>query len=365
MEGLGLVMFNDTFAGKKVLITGHTGFKGSWLSHWLLDLGANVVGISKDIPTDPSLFEVTKLEGKLIHYREDIRSREKMHEIIHAEKPDIIFHLAAQPLVSLSYEDPLDTLSTNIMGSAHVLDSLRDVDWPVSVVMIATDKCYHNEEWVWGYRENDPLGGKDIYSASKGAGEIVFRSFYKSFFSAENCNVRLASGRAGNVIGGGDWAKDRIVTDAMRAWASGGKLTIRNPNSIRPWQHVLESLSGYMKLAVNLLNSPDNTGMSFNFGPGNMHSRTVHQLLEEMAGHWGGIDLDQCLAVQESNFAEARLLKLNSDLAAENLNWHPVWDFHKSVEATVNWYKTFYSGATAEDMTSLTVAQIRNYQGIN
>lgn len=245
-------MYQNWFENKKVLVTGNTGFKGTWLTLWLLKMQAIVIGISKDIPTNPSMFEDIGLIKKINHYFEDIANEDAVKKIIHKEKPDYVFHLATQAIVSESYKNPLDTIKTNVLGTAVLLDSLRLLDSPCTAVIITSDKCYDNVEWCWGYRENDRLGGKDIYSASKAAAENIFKAYYNSFLAKKSENIRIATARAGNVIGGGDWANDRLIPDCIRAWSAGEKVTIRSPESTRPWQHVLEPLSGYLKLAMML-----------------------------------------------------------------------------------------------------------------
>ena len=242
-------MFNNIFRGKKIIVTGNTGFKGSWLSLWLYSLGAKVTGISKDIPSNPSLFEELDLAKKTEHHFENICDALKMKEIFTAVQPDFVFHLAAQPIVSVSYDDPLETFRTNTIGTANILEALRFVSSPCSAVIITSDKCYDNVEWIWGYREQDALGGKDPYSASKGAAELVIKTYFHSYFKKADSKIKLASIRAGNVIGGGDWALNRIVPDCFRSWNDGKPVKIRNPESTRPWQHVLEPLSGYLRAA--------------------------------------------------------------------------------------------------------------------
>ena len=239
------MLFDNVFDKKKVIVTGHTGFKGSWLSTWLIELGADVHGISKDIPTNPSLFKELKLEEKLAHHVVDIRDCEKLSSLIQDIRPDFLFHLAAQPIVSTSYYEPAETISTNVIGTMNVLEALRGLENNCNAIIITSDKAYDNVEQVWGYKENDRMGGKDIYSGSKGAAELITKSYFHSYFS-KNSNIQLAIGRAGNVIGGGDWARDRIVVDCMLSWALGEKVSIRNPEATRPWQHVLEPISGYL-----------------------------------------------------------------------------------------------------------------------
>jgi CDP-glucose 4,6-dehydratase len=260
-------MFSSIYKNKKVLVTGHTGFKGSWLTTWLLKLKANVIGISKDIPTHPSMFEELNLEEKIKHYQEDIRNLSKMSEIILDEKPDFLFHLAAQSLVSVSYDDPIETISSNLLGTANILEALKISNHKCTSIIITSDKAYENVEQIWGYKEDDKMGGRDIYSGSKGAAELIIKSYYHSFFKNKESNITLAIGRAGNVIGGGDWAKDRIVVDCMKSWSDNKSVEIRSPKATRPWQHALEPLSGYLNLGQVLCEDGGLHGESFNFGP--------------------------------------------------------------------------------------------------
>lgn len=352
-------MFDGIYKGKKVLITGNTGFKGSWLTMWLLNLGADVVGYSVDIPTKPSMFEELELESKITHYFGDIRDREKVDTVIKTERPDFVFHLAAQPLVSISYQDPLGTISTNALGSANVLDSLRTYDKPCTVVMITTDKCYENVEWVWGYKESDALGGKDVYSSSKAAAEVIIHSYVHSFFD-KNHNVRIVSSRAGNVIGGGDWAKNRIIPDTMLAWSKGESVEIRSPEATRPWQHVLEPLSGYLSLAHQLALNPDLHGESFNFGPRSDYSFTVVDILNDLSTHWKSDDLDSLFHITDQiPFHEAGLLKLNCDKALFHLKWMPTLTHKELLRFTGSWYYNYYKGN--EDCYEFTSSQIDEY----
>jgi CDP-glucose 4,6-dehydratase len=354
-------MFKNTYQHKKVLVTGHTGFKGSWLVAWLLQLGAKVVGISKDIPTQPSLFEELQLGSQITDYRQDIRDLGKVRAIFEAEKPDFVFHLAAQPIVSLSYADPVDTFSSNVMGTAHVLEALRHLQNPCVAVIITSDKCYDNVEWVWGYKETDALGGKDIYSASKGAAELVFKSYFHSFFKKEASPIRIASARAGNVIGGGDWAKDRIVPDAMKSWADAKAVIIRSPHATRPWQHVLEPLSGYLNLGQALAESSTLHGESFNFGPRSEQSHSVAKLLTDLSRFWHFETPDQAYqAIGEIKFHEAGLLKLNCDKALFHLKWLPTLDYADLIRFTSQWYYEFYQKNT--NMADFTIRQIAEYE---
>jgi CDP-glucose 4,6-dehydratase len=357
----GVVVFNNIYENKKVLITGHTGFKGAWLTVWLLKLGANVIGVSKDIPTDPSMFEKLKLEGKVKHYFEDVRDLSKMTEIISNEKPDFLFHLAAQPIVSVSYNYPIETISSNVMGTANILEALKTSNHECVAVIITSDKAYDNVEQVWGYKEDDKMGGRDIYSGSKGAAELIIKSYYYSFFKSKSCNVKLSIGRAGNVIGGGDWAKDRIVVDCMKAWSQGRKVEIRSPNATRPWQHVLEPLSGYLILGQKLFEQDSLHGESFNFGPRAEQNHTVKQLLKDLSTYWYFADASEAFtAIDNIPFHEAGLLKLNCDKALFHLKWQANLSYEETVEFTSTWYYDFYK--TKKDIMSKTLEQIREYE---
>lgn len=359
MEGVGGLMFHDAFNGANVLVTGHTGFKGSWLTAWLLKLGAKVVGVSKDTPTEPSNFEVLKLREKIVHHTDDIRRPGAVKEVIAAEKPDFVFHLAAQPIVSRSYQDPLDTLSTNVLGTAHVLDALRTVSHPCVAVIITSDKCYDNVEWVWGYRETDPLGGKDVYSGSKAAAEMVFRCYFHSFLKTSP--VRAATARAGNVLGGGDWAMDRIVPDCIRAWSRGEEASIRNPQATRPWQHVLEPLSGYLALAAALQRDAHLNGESFNFGPPSDQSHTVGKLIDDLRGTWQGAGGRKTnISGAPAPFHEAGVLKLNCDKALHRLRWGSALSYPDMIRFVGDWYFAYYR--RNQDMLGYTLRQIDAYE---
>ena len=354
-------LFGDVYAGKKVLVTGNTGFKGSWLTVWLLQLGAKVYGISRDIPTQPSLFDALNLRERIKHYEADVRDADTVRHIIDEIQPDFIFHLAAQPIVSYSYENPVETLTTNIIGTTNVLEALRLSNHPCTAVMITSDKCYDNVEWIWGYKETDALGGKDIYSGSKGAAELVCKSYYHSFFKKETSCVRMVTARAGNVIGGGDWALDRIVPDCMRAWSEEKIVEIRSPHATRPWQHVLEPLSGYLVLGQALYNNAQLNGESFNFGPKAEHNHTVQELLEDLSKRWHFDDASKAYQVTgNSPFHEAGLLKLNCDKALSLLRWTAVLDYETLIDFTGNWYYQYYRQST--DLFTLTTRQISEYE---
>jgi len=356
-------MFNNIYKDKKVLITGHTGFKGSWLTVWLLKLGANVVGVSKDIPTVKSMFEELKLEGQVKHYKEDVRDFDKIREIIENEKPDFLFHLAAQPIVSLSYVDPLETITSNVIGTANVLESLMFLNQHCTAIFITSDKAYDNVEQVWGYKENDNMGGRDIYSGSKGAAELIIKSYYHSFFKKDSCNVKITIGRAGNVIGGGDWAKDRIVVDCVEAWSRGTGVEIRSPNATRPWQHVLEPLSGYLNLGQVLHEDRSLNGEGFNFGPRAEQNHTVKKLLEDLSRYWDFKKIGDAFTITDNiPFNEAGLLKLNCDKALALLNWQAVLEYQDTIKFTSEWYYNYYRNSI--DMMQLTIEQIDEYEDI-
>lgn len=342
-----------------MLVTGHTGFKGSWLTNWLLDLGAEVCGFSDQIPTDPSLFALAGLAGRIEHRLGDVRDRAAFAEAVAAFRPDIVFHLAAQAIVSTSYRDPLDTISTNVMGTATVLDVLRIVDWPCVGIIITSDKCYENVEWPWGYRETDRLGGRDVYSASKGAAELIFHAYHQSFMATPG-HIRLATARAGNVIGGGDWATDRIVVDCIKAWQTGHPVEIRSPRATRPWQHVLEPLSGYLHLGAQMLTADHLHGESYNFGPLAEQNRTVVQLLSDLSREWGPLSGEPYRITGDIPFHEAGLLKLNCDKALLELRWQPTLDYAECVALTGGWYRrVLREGA---DVFAITTEQIHQYE---
>ena len=328
-------MFLNHYKNKRVLITGHTGFKGSWLTLWLSKLGANIQGFSKDIPTNPSLFEALDLEKEINHSIGDILDYDSLLKVFKDFKPEIVFHLAAQPIVSESIKNPIDTYKTNIIGSANLLECIRNSDSIKSAVMITSDKCYENVEWEYGYREVDTLGGKDPYSASKAGAEIIFSSYFRSFIKEKN--IGICTARAGNVIGGGDWAKDRIVPDTIKSWSSNFPVDLRNPLSTRPWQHVLEPLSGYLLLGSCLLNNKVlNNGSSFNFGPSSEVIKSVEDLIDEMSNFWH--DAQKNVPENSANYNESSLLKLNCDKALKELQWKPTLSFEETAEFTIKWY---------------------------
>ncbi len=352
------------YRGKRVFLTGHTGFKGSWLAEWLLSLGAEVHGFALAPATTPALFGQLQLAARLHHTEGDVRDLPAVEAAVAAADPDFVFHLAAQPLVRLSYREPVETYATNVMGTVHVLDACRRLSRPCQIVAITTDKCYDNREWVHGYRETDPLGGHDPYSSSKGAAEIVIEAYRRSYFSAEDSPVRLGSARAGNVIGGGDWAEDRIVPDCFRALREGSPIRVRNKTATRPWQHVLEPLGGYLLLGAALAGGgdfplpPAAYATAFNFGPPLSSNRTVADLVVELLSHAPGSWIDG----SDSNAVhEASLLNLATDKAHHLLGWGPRWDFAQTIARTSDWYREADTAASPDGVAELTRSQIEAY----
>jgi CDP-glucose 4,6-dehydratase len=356
-------MFQRVYNNKCVLVTGHTGFKGSWLAIWLKELGANVIGYSLEPPSDPNNFKATMLKEKIEHIHGDVRNLDHLLEIFSRHKPEFVFHLAAQPLVRLSYDEPKMTFDTNVGGTVNVFEAVRKTSSAKVLVNITSDKCYENKEWVWGYRENDPMGGHDPYSASKGCAEIVFGAYMKSFFSPsalQNRSIGAASARAGNVIGGGDWGTDRLVPDCIDALSRHHPIGIRNPFAVRPWQHVLEPLGAYLELGARLLQDSKNYSGAWNFGPGTGSYLTVAEMAEKLIEYWGDgswNDLSDLNAPYEAN-----LLKLNCDKANAELNWHSIFTIDECLQMTADWYKEFYSGSQTKDMHQFCVRQIRKYE---
>jgi len=339
------------FEGRTVVITGHTGFKGSWLTAWLRSLGANVVGIALDPSTNPSHFISAKLSEGIVDHRIDICNQNDLKEAIVSAKPDFVFHLAAQALVGRSYEDPVETWQTNLMGTINILEALRSLNKACAAVLITSDKCYDNVEWVWGYRETDAMGGPDPYSSSKGAAELAIRSYIQSYFPKSTSKVRIASARAGNVIGGGDWSSSRIIPDCVMAWSKNGSVDLRNPQSTRPWQHVLEPLSGYFALAISLTNHLDFHGESFNFGPQAQQNHSVLELVQQMAKHWEQVRWQTMVEPLDRPY-ESRLLKLNCDKALHYLSWHAVMGFEDTVRMTAEWYRDYYLNSNQIENTT-------------
>ncbi len=343
------------FAGKRVFITGHTGFKGSWLTFLLKELGAEIMGFSLPPPTSISHFELLQLEQSITHVMGDVRDADALNAAMQSFQPEYVFHLAAQALVKQSYDDPVTTISTNVLGSANLLEAVRKCDSVRSLVYITSDKCYENVEWIWGYRENDRLGGYDPYSASKAAAEIIFSAFAQSFFH-KRLNLGAATARAGNVIGGGDWAENRIVPDCIRAAEQERPISLRNPIATRPWQHVLEPLSGYLLLAAQLREQPEKYAGSWNFGPSTKEVRTVYDVANTIIDRFGRGQVE--VVESKDNPHEAGLLQLNCDKANQILGWYPRWGIDKTLEATVDWYKAVLEG---DDVQRVTRAQLHEY----
>lgn len=349
-------MFGNVYRGKRVFLTGHTGFKGSWLSEWLLTLGADVAGFALAPDTDPSHFELLGLSRRMRHFEGDVRDPEALAKAVADFKPEVVFHLAAQPLVRLSYREPAATWASNVMGTVHLLDAVRACPSVKACVVVTSDKCYENREWPWGYRENEAMGGHDPYSASKGATELVVSSYRRSFFH-DPAGCRLASGRAGNVIGGGDWSADRIVTDFVKAILSDRPLALRNPKATRPWQHVLEPLSGYLALGAVMM-GPDGHAFAegWNFGPSEDSVVLVQDLARKLVSHWGRGEV--VVDTSGNHPHEAGLLKLDCSKARQAMGWHGVWGVDETARRVVAWYKEQSEGG---DMFARTREQIESY----
>ena len=349
MEDMGLnkgKVYSSFWKNKKVFITGHTGFKGSWLSLWLQSMDSIVKGYSLNVNTNPSLFKEAKVDLEMDSEIGDIRDLDKLRSSMSKFNPDILIHMAAQPLVRLSYRNPIETYSTNVMGTVNVLEAARSCDNLKSIVSVTTDKCYENKEIQRGYKEDEPMGGHDPYSSSKGCAELVTSAYRRSFFNNDN-TASIASARAGNVIGGGDWSEDRLIPDIIRAFQKSKPVIIRNPNSTRPWQHVLEPLSGYLVLAQHLYDDGENYTGAWNFGPLDEDCKSVSWILNEMVKLWGKNSkwkLDQDINPHEANF-----LKLDCSKAASKLNWLPKWRLKESLESIVNWHQVFISGGNIKN----------------
>ncbi|MFW9856160.1 MAG: CDP-glucose 4,6-dehydratase [Candidatus Thorarchaeota archaeon] len=352
--------FVNVYRGKTVLVTGHTGFKGTWLSIWLKSLGAKVVGYSLKPDTQPSIFEETEMENRVTHVIGDVRDENNLNRVLQSHEPDFVFHLAAQPLVRLSYDDPKTTYETNIMGLVYLLEAIRKTSSVQVAINVTSDKCYENQEWVWGYRENDPMGGEDPYSSSKGCSELITAAYRRSFFSSNEKSqggVALASARAGNVIGGGDWAQDRIIPDCMRALMEKKPIKVRNPLAYRPWQHVLEPLSGYLWLGFLLHVKGREYASAWNFGPNEKQTITVEELVELVIKVWGeGSWIPQRDTERQY---EATYLKLDSSKAFRLLKWSSLYDIEEAIVKTINWYKIADEGQT--DVYEFCLTQIREY----
>jgi CDP-glucose 4,6-dehydratase len=355
MDSVGMAPVLQSFSGKRVLVTGHTGFKGSWLTFLLHELGADVMGFALPPESASCHFELLGLAKKIKHVIGDVRDANALDHALQAFQPEYVFHLAAQALVKQSYDDPVMTFGANVMGTVHLLDSVRRCESVQSLVCITSDKCYENVEWVWGYREMDRLGGHDPYSASKAAAEIVFSAYARSFYSTRS-GLGAGTTRAGNVIGGGDWALDRIVPDCIRAIQAGEPIRLRNPGATRPWQHVLEPLSGYLLLAGLLRREPAKYGGAWNFGPSTQKVRTVHDVASAIVGHLGQGRIE--ITEKATHHHEAGLLQLNCDKAHQIMGWYPRWDVDKTLAATAEWYSAVLGGVEAERMTR---KQIREY----
>jgi len=349
------------FKNSRVIITGHTGFKGSWLTAWLKQLGANIMGISIDIPTNPSHFKVSKIGKNIKNIKLDIRDKKKLEKKIINFKPKFIFHLAAQSLVAVSYKEPTFTWQTNVIGTLNILETVRKLKNSCNVIIITSDKCYFNKEIHYGYKETDVLGGKDPYSGSKASAEILVKSFNNSFFSEANKNIRIATARAGNVIGGGDWAKYRIIPDCVRSWSKNNQAKLRNPNATRPWQHVLEAVGGYLCLAINLSSNKKIHGESFNFGPSLQKEYSVLDLVTSMSNHWKDVSWKK-ISKPRKKFFESGLLRLNCDKAKKILKWKSILKFEESMELVSTWYRSFYSDPG--NVNNITKDQIKIFQNL-
>ena len=349
------------FRNSRVIITGHTGFKGSWLTAWLKQLGAKVMGISLDPPTYPSHFGASKINLGIKDVRLDIRDKVKLEQKITAFKPNFVFHLAAQSLVGLSYKNPTITWQTNVLGTLNVLESLRKLKNVCNVVIITSDKCYFNREIHYGYKETDILGGKDPYSGSKASAELLIKSYISSFFLNNKTRIRIATARAGNVIGGGDWANNRIIPDCVRSWSKNKKAELRNPRASRPWQHVLEAVGGYLCLAINLTFSKHLHGESFNFGPNLSREYSVLELVKAMSNYWENASW-KVMPKSRKKFYESELLRLNCNKAKKILKWESILKFDESIEMVSNWYRNYY--LDSKSIGNITTEQITRYQSL-
>lgn len=350
-----MTVFKDTYKNKKVLITGATGFKGTWLSIWLRTLGAQVIGYSLWPNTTPSMFDICHMKDKITSIIGDVRDYESIEKVCREYEPNIIFHLAAQPLVRLSYKEPLKTYETNVMGTANILEAAKNCNSVEAVIVITTDKCYENKEWVYGYRENDPMGGYDPYSSSKGCVELIVSSYRNSFYNDRS--IPLASVRAGNVIGGGDWAEDRLIPDFVRAVSQNNDIIVRNPLATRPWQHVLEPLSGYLWLGALMVKDKEKYNSGWNFGPRDSDILNVEDILRLCTSSWGKGEMK---FHEGYNPHEANSLKLDISKANTYLKWKPVKDVKTAVYDTIEWYKTYYE--TNKNMYDYTIKQIHEYE---
>ena len=354
--------YNNIYNGKRVLVTGHTGFKGGWLSLWLKELGAEVIGYSLDPPTKPSFFEAVDLKNKLIHIIGDIRDENHLLSVFEKHQPEFIFHLAAQSLVRFSYKEPRLTYETNVMGTVNVLEAIRKSKSVRAAVIITSDKCYENKEWIYGYRENDSVGGYDPYSSSKGCAELVVSAYRNSFFNPKDSgkvhNIALSSVRAGNVIGGGDWGGDRLISDCVKTLSQNKIINIRNPQATRPWQYVLEPLSGYLLLGSKMYKDGVKYSSAWNFGPNDNDIITVEEIVKSVIKNWGNGEYKVDTSRQPH---EAGLLKLETSKARIFLGWKPVYEIYETIKRTINWYKYFYNGIEKEKLHKITVKEIWDY----
>lgn len=355
-----MVFTDNFFKGKKIFITGHTGFKGSWLCLFLNKLGAEIYGYALNPPTEPSLFKIAQIDQFISSVIGDIRDIDKLKETIEKVQPEIVIHLAAQPLVRESYIHPIETYQTNVMGTANLLEACRNIPTIKAIVNVTTDKCYENKEWVWGYRENEPLGGYDPYSSSKACSELITSAYRNSFYSPKEYHkhgVAIASARAGNVIGGGDWANDRLIPDFIRAISQKKQVKIRNPHAIRPWQHVMEPLTGYLMLAERLYSEGTAFGEAWNFGPDDNDARNVEWVIKTICYLWGN-EASYSVDSNHRQLHEANYLKLDCSKAKLKLGWHPVWSIQKALQSIVEWNKAYFNG---EDIKNITEKQIEEY----
>ncbi len=350
----------DFWKGRRVFVTGHTGFKGGWLSLWLQSLGANVFGFALEPNTSPNLFQAANVAKGMVSEFGDIRDAVRLVDAIKRAKPEVVIHMAAQPLVRRSYADPVETYSTNVMGLVNLFEAVRKSDEVRAVVNVTSDKCYENREVIWGYREHDAMGGHDPYSSSKGCAEIITAAYRRSFFQNQvgrGQSVALASGRAGNVLGGGDWAEDRLVPDLMRALSEGRSPLIRNPEAVRPWQHVLEPLSGYLSLAEHLIKKGTDFAEGWNFGPGTHEAESVANVADRLVACWG--NGASWRGVAGDGHHEAGLLKLDCTKAHHQLGWMPRWNLDQTITKIVEWQRAYLNGS---DMRAFTLSQIKYYE---
>ncbi len=346
----------NIWRGRRVLITGHTGFKGSWLALWLSELGAHVTGFALAPPTTPSLFDAANVAQHIDHILGDVRDLDAVRSAFSQARPEVVFHLAAQPIVRYSYEAPVETYATNVMGTVHVLEACREAEGVRAVVAVTSDKCYENREWIWPYRENDPMGGYDPYSSSKGAAELVISAYRRSFFAS---GTGVASVRAGNVIGGGDWAADRLIPDLVRAFEAGSRPSIRSPQSVRPWQHVLEALGGYLMIAERLFGGDASAATGWNFGPSDDDAKPVSWIVENMLAKWGEGAPDGWDYPAGEQPHEAHLLRLDCSKARTELGWRPVLTLDDALRLVVEWHRAVHAGG---NVRQISLAQLEQYR---